>query len=90
MKLVKILSLVIVALVIGNVTLTNQAVDNSLVVTTLSQEISTLHNQNTILRTQVAVEGSIGKLAVKLEEAGYVNATEIASLDSASSVALGE
>ncbi len=88
MKLVKILFLVIVLLVVGNVTLTNQAVDDSITVATLGREIAELQNQNTILKAEVASAGAIGKLTIKLEESGYVNPDKVVSLSQTSSIAL--
>lgn len=88
MKLVKTLFAVITVLVIANVTLTNRNVDESLVVSDLVKEISTLQNSNTILASQVAAAGSIGALSEKIKESGFVDSTRIVSLSNTSSVAL--
>lgn len=87
MKLIKLLFVVITALVIANVTLTNRTVDESVVVSRLNREIETLQNENTILKAQVAESGSLGNLTLKLQEAGFVTSTQIVSVDSTSSVA---
>lgn len=87
MKLIKLLFVVIVGLVIANVTLTNRTVDESIVVANLSQEISDLHDQNTILRATVAAAGSIGNLSAKLAEAGFVESGKVVSLSTAANVA---
>lgn len=87
MKLIKILFMVIVALVITNVTLANRTVDEGVVVANLTRDINELHNQNTILRSQVAASGAIGNLSTKLAEAGFVESTKIVSLSPTSNVA---
>ena len=88
MKLIKCLFVVIIVLVIANVTLTNRSVDEGVVVSGLSRDIATLQNQNTILKAQVAESGAIGNLTTKLAEAGFTESPKIASLKTASSVAL--
>lgn len=88
MKLIKIFFTLIIALVIGSVTLTNRTLDESLVVANLDKEITALQNQNTILRSQVAVAGSLGTLSPKITEAGFVESSNTLSLSSVSSVAL--
>lgn len=87
MKLIKALFVVIVALVIGNVTLANKSVDESLVVSDLSSEIATLQNENTILKASVASAGSLGNLSLKIEEAGFVSSPKIAALETTAAVA---
>ena len=87
MKIIKLLSFFIVALVIANVTLTNKSVDESLVVSNLSRDIATLENENTILKAEVASSGSIKELSVRIEAAGFVSTLNIASLPSVSNVA---
>lgn len=87
MKLIKALFAVIVVLVIGNVTIANRSVDESLVVSDLSSEISSLQNENTILKSEVAQAGSLGNLSLRIEEAGFVSSEKIASLETTSSVA---
>lgn len=88
MKLIKIFFTLIIALVIGSVTLTNRTLDESLVVANLDKEITALQNQNTILRSQVAVAGSLGTLSPKIAQAGFVESSNTLSLSSVSSVAL--
>ena len=83
MKIIKLLSFIIVALVIGNVTLTNKSVDESLVVSNLSRDIASLENENTIL----ASAGSIKELSARIEAAGFVSTLNIASLPTVSNVA---
>jgi len=87
MKLVKILSLIIIALVITNVTLTNRSVDQSVTVTDLSKEISRLDHENTLLNAQIADQGSLTKLREKITAAGFVATSEIVSLKTTASVA---
>jgi len=87
MKIIKLLSFVIVALVIANVTLTNKSVDESLVVSNLSRDIAILENENTILKAEVASSGSIKELSTRIEAAGFVSTGNIASLPSVSNVA---
>ncbi len=88
MKLIKFLFVIIVGLVIGNVTLTNRTVDESIVVAGLTADIAELQNQNIILRAQVASAGSLGSLTAKIEEAGFVSSPTIVSVQNPSSVAL--
>jgi hypothetical protein len=87
MKIIKFLSFIIVALVLGNVTLTNRSLDESLVVSNLSRDIATLQNENTILKAEVASAGSIKQLSARIEAAGFVSTGNIASLPSVSNVA---
>lgn len=87
MKLIKALFAVIVMLVIGNVTLANRSVDESLVVSDLSSEIAALQNENTILKSVVASAGSIGSLSTKIEEAGFVATPKIAAVQGTLQVA---
>ena len=87
MKLIKALFAVIVVLVIGNVTIANRSVDESIVVSDLSAEISSLQNENTILKSSVASAGSLGTLSLRIEEAGFVASPKIATITTTSSVA---
>lgn len=87
MKLIKALSFLIVILVIINVTLTNKNVDDSWLVSNLEKDIKTLQDENTIFRGQVASAGSLGSLALKIEEAGFVESPSIVSVPSSISVA---
>lgn len=87
MKLIKALFAVIVVLVIGNVTLANRSVDESIVVADLSSEITSLQNENTILKSSVATAGSLGTLSLRIEEAGFVSSPKIATVETTSSVA---
>jgi hypothetical protein len=87
MKLIKALFAVIVVLVIGNVTLANRSVDESIVVSDLSAEISSLQNENTILKSSVAAAGSLGSLSQRIEEAGFVSSPKIAAVETTTSVA---
>ena len=87
MKLVKILSLVIVALVITNVTLTNRAVDQSVTVSDYSREIENLNHENALLNAAIAEAGSLTKLRVLIEEAGFVGSSNVVALPTISSVA---
>lgn len=87
MKLIKALSIIIVILMIGSVTLTNRNVDESIVVGDLTKEITDLQNQNTILKAQVATEGSLSNLSLKLEEAGFIESPKVVSIPLSSSVA---
>lgn len=87
MKLIKILFIVIIGLVITNVTLTNRTVDEGVVVSNLTKEISSLRDQNTILASQVAELGSLSSVSAKLEASGYVETPKIVSLTGSTSVA---
>lgn len=87
MKIIKLLSFVIVALVIANVTLTNKSVDESLVVSNLSRDIAAIQNENMILKAEVASAGSIKELSPRIQAAGFESTLNIASLPSVSNVA---
>ncbi|MFH2085783.1 MAG: hypothetical protein ABII21_03300 [bacterium] len=88
MKLIKALFVVIILLVLANVTLTNRAVDDSVVVADLDKKISLLQNQNTILRAEIASLGSLGNLSPKIAESGFVESPAVMALPTPSSVAL--
>lgn len=88
MKLIKALFVVIVVLVLGNVTLTNRAIDDGTVVADLGREIIALQNQNTIHRAEIASLGSIGNLSPKLAESGYVESPKVIALPTPAAVAL--
>jgi len=87
MKLIKALFALIVVLVITNVTVANRSVDESIIVSDLSAQISSLQNENTILKSVIASIGSLGSLSQRIEEAGFVGSPKIASLETISSVA---
>lgn len=88
MKLIKFLFVIIVALVITNVTLTNRNVDEGVIVANLGREIASLQNDNTILKSQVAAAGALGSLTQKIAEAGFVvTSPVVVALPSTSSVA---
>jgi hypothetical protein len=87
MKLIKALSALIVVLMIASVTLTNRNVDESLVVSDLTDSITSLQNQNTILRAQVATAGSLSTLSTKIAEAGFVESPKVVALPTPASVA---
>ena len=87
MKLIKVLFAIIVALVIGNVTLTNTAVDEGVVVARLTSEIAQIENDNTIMAATVAASGSLGSLSAQLEAAGFVESSKIVAIPTRSSVA---
>lgn len=84
MKLIKILSVLIIVLVITNVTLTNRTLDEGVLVSNLTNDLTSLQNQNTILRAQVALAGSLGRLTPQLAEAGFVASPSIMTLSTAS------
>ncbi len=87
MKLVKLLGVVIFVLVLGNVTLANNAVDESVSVKAVSAEIAALTDQNLVLKQQIAALASLTHIAAKAESLGYVESPQVVSLTS-SSVAL--
>ncbi len=87
MKLVKLLSLIIFGLVIANVIIANTAVDESINVKSINAEITSLSNQNIVLRQQIAALGSLTSIQGKIEAMGFVESPQIVSLSN-SSVAL--
>lgn len=80
MKLVKLLSIVIVALLIGNVVIANNAVDESVVVKTLSAEIERLNQENLKLSQESARLGSIQAASPRIEAMGFVETPVVVSL----------
>lgn len=87
MKLVKLFSLVIFFLVVTNVVVANAAVDESVEVKSINAEITSLSNQNIVLKQQIAALGSLSNIQSKIEAMGFVESPQIVSLSS-SSVAL--
>jgi hypothetical protein len=87
MKLVKLLSLVIVGLVLTNVTLTNHAVDQSVTVSGLNNQIAELEHDNTLLSVKISESGSLTKLRAQIEEAGFTTSPSVVSLPGSTSVA---
>ncbi len=87
MKLVKLLSFIIFFLVLTNVVVANAAVDESVAVKSINAEITSLSNQNIVLKQQIAALGSLSNIQSKIEAMGFVENPQIVSLSS-SSVAL--
>lgn len=87
MKLVKLFSLIIFFLVVTNVVVANAAVDESVAVKSINAEITSLSNQNIVLKQQIAALGSLANIESKVEAMGFVESPQIVSLTS-SSVAL--
>lgn len=88
MKLVKLLGMVIVVLLIGNVVLANTAVDESLTVKAVSAEIEALEQRNLNLKQTIAKEGSLQQISLRLEASGYVTTPRVVTLNTTSAVAL--
>lgn len=87
MKLIKFFAVIIVGLIITNVTLTNHAVDQAVVVSELSSQIAELDHANTLLKAEIAQAGSLTKLTEKIEAAGYLPNPKTVALPALSSVA---
>ncbi len=87
MKLVKLLSVIIFMLVIGNVVVANAGVDESVTVKSINGEISSLSEQNIVLKQQIAALGSLSHIEDLAEAKGFVESPQIVSL-STSTVAL--
>ena len=87
MKLVKLLSIVIVGLILTNVTLTNRAVDQSVVVSDLTRQIAELDHSNALQNARIAEVGSLTALSEAIEAAGFIASPKIVSLPTISSVA---
>lgn len=88
MKLVKSLGAVIVLLVIVSITVSNHSLDDSQTVSDLTAEIKTLEQANTILKAEIARAGSLTDVAENINLAGFVEPTNIATLESPGNVAL--
>lgn len=88
MKIIKILFILIIALVLGNVTLTNRSVDESLIVSQLNKEIKSLEDQNILTQARIAESGSLTLLSAKIAQAGYVDNAAVVALPTPASVAL--
>lgn len=84
MKTVKILSVIIAALLITNVVSANSAVDDSLSVTKLTNEITILTEENVALRQEVALAGSLSKLQDQILALGFVENPKVVTLTSSS------
>ena len=87
MILIKLLTCLIIGLVITNVTLSNRAVDQSTLVSQLSQEITQLEHENMLMSVAIAELGSLSKLRVQIEQAGFVVADDVVALSGSSAVA---
>ncbi|KKU46970.1 MAG: hypothetical protein UX62_C0002G0025 [Microgenomates group bacterium GW2011_GWA2_46_7] len=72
----------------GNVTLTNRSVDESLVVSQLNKEIKSLEDQNILTQARIAESGSLTLLAERIAQAGYVDNAAIVALPNSASMAL--
>jgi cell division protein FtsL len=88
MKLVKILTIIIIALVIGSVTLTNRNVDESVEVANLTKQITVIQNQNTVLTAEVAELGSLTHVSSEISALGFTDTPKIASIPTPPAVAL--
>ncbi len=88
MKLIKLLFVVIIALVLGSVTMSNRSVDESVVVADLEHEITLLQDQNTILQAEVAASGALSTLSARIAEAGFTESPKVAALPTPTAVAL--
>jgi len=73
---------------LGNVTLTNRSVDESLVVSQLNKEIKSLEDQNILTQARIAESGSLTLLAERIAQAGYVDNAAIVALPNSASMAL--
>ena len=87
MKLVKLLSVLIFMLVVGNVVVANAAVDESVTVKSINAEITSLNEQNIVLKQQIASLGSLSHISTIAEAQGFVETPQIVSLTN-STVAL--
>lgn len=88
MKVIKFLGLIIVGLVITSVTVSNHSLDDSAVVSELTQEIKSLERDNTVLRAEIASAGSLTAAAENIELAGFVPPSNIATLAAPGHVAM--
>jgi len=88
MKLIKLLSLVIASLLIGNVIVANTAVDESVTVKTMSAEIQALTEQNQGLKQQIASTGSLTAISNRVEALGFVETPKVMAVTVSSTVAL--
>lgn len=84
MKLVKLLAVVIVALLIGNVVVANTAVDESVTVKVMMAEIEALTQENMRLKQTVASTGSLTRIAERAESLGFVAIPKVMSLTTSS------
>lgn len=88
MKLIKLLTVVIASLLIGNVIIANTAVDESVTVKTVSAEIEALTQQNLLLKQQIAGIGSLTAIASRIEAMGFVETPKVMAVTVSSTVAL--
>lgn len=90
MKLVKFLSLIILALFITNLIYTNKLVGQGREITILSQQIDAIEHDNKKLQLIVAEKGSLTKLNEEITAQGFVEPTTFAVIEKPSNVALGD
>jgi|GEM_PF-1245346 len=87
MKTFKLLAVLIVLLIITSITLSNHSLDDSEEVRKLSENVSTLEHDNTLLKDEIAEAGSLTKIAAVAAEHGFVETPKIVTLSLPSHVA---
>lgn len=87
MKLVKLLSLIILILFIGNIAVSNRSLDDSKKTVELTNEVNKLSHELAILRSQLAEATSLTQVAARVEDAGFNQFPKIVTLSGASQVA---
>jgi hypothetical protein len=80
MKLIKFLCAVILALVLGNVTLANQSLDASVQMAQVAEELATLDKETSILEAELAAESSLAQILPRIENLGFVAPTKILAI----------
>lgn len=90
MKLIKLLSLLLLALAVTNLSYTNKLIGYSDQISGLYQEISSIERQNKKLQLSVSKKGSLTNLRAAIEEAGFVQSTSIVTLGADQFVALSQ
>ncbi len=88
MKTIKLLALAIFLLVLTNITMANYSLDDSVVVSDLDSQITSLKHANIILRSEVASRGSLTQAVETIMAEGYTTPSTIATLAQPGALAL--
>lgn len=88
MKIIKILSVVIMALIISNLYFTNNLVGRGEVINEITADIHEIEHENRKLEIQIAKKTSLTNLQEKISQAGFVDPENIATLEKPNPIAL--
>lgn len=80
MKLIKLFSILIVILFVGNIVVSNKSLDDSKKTAELTSQVIELNHELTILRSQVADATSLTMAAERVAAAGFSDTPKIVTL----------